>query len=204
MDQDLISLWITLKLATITCDRIKGNDQWDVSKCARKRAHPGVVRKLAVAYSPEEGPVTPPLAAQANVANKTDKPPSPDILCWNCLEKGHGVGDCPKPIVQARVEKNKEAFYRKKRSKPFNLKPRPTNRPKKSPRPGAFVQHPVATTQPKKKRTPPKPRMEDRVNALISRLHAAEIHEPQHHGTGHQGSIEAPVHVMQDLLRSLL
>ena len=71
-----------LKLATITYDRIKGNDQWDVSKCARKRAHPGVVRKLTVAYSPEEEPVTPPLAAQANVANKTNKPPSPDCAGW--------------------------------------------------------------------------------------------------------------------------
>ena len=40
--------------------------------------------------------------------------------CWNCGEKGHGVGKCPHPKDQAKIAKNKKAWEESKSSRGGN------------------------------------------------------------------------------------
>ena len=56
--------------------------------------------------------VQPPIK-QVNTAN-TDTGHS-QIECWNCNETGHHARNCPKPINQANLEKNRSEFLKAKR-----------------------------------------------------------------------------------------
>ena len=40
--------------------------------------------------------------------------------CFNCKQKGHGVGDCPRPLNQNVIDKNCQAYFKKKKERQGN------------------------------------------------------------------------------------
>ena len=208
-----------LRLASQTYDRMKSDDSWDVSKYARRRANAGIVRQLEVDYHGDkgDGPPTPPPARGLLTAPPQVPAQNPGIDCWNCNEPGHTVNDCPKPLNQAKIDKKVKEHRRRKDAlkprgnrpmRPFrpNLRPRPSKRVGRPPRPpqggarGFLAQDPQDHTprNPKKKSARKKRARRGQVQALLSQLQAdADADRAQE-------SIDAPIHELQDMLRNLL
>ena len=81
-----------LALANNTCQRLKHSGQWD-----------GVLKRSQAHTAVPSGP---------RVSRHVDysKPPPPGYICFNCGGH-HWLLRCKKPLVQARIETNKQKFF---------------------------------------------------------------------------------------------
>ena len=85
-----------IKMASATYDRLKQAGSWDVPKA-----------RLAKSYNVTANTSGPPTRSQSNSSSNLD--------CFNCGQHGHGVGDCPEPLDQAKIDRARQAFFDRRR-----------------------------------------------------------------------------------------
>ena len=97
------------RLASCTYSRLKTSGEWDVPESKRKKSYLTTSRSSRRSQNH-----TPPAALTSNRTS------SFEMECFNCKQKGHGVGDCPRPLNQNVIDKNRQAYFKKKKERQGN------------------------------------------------------------------------------------
>lgn len=184
-----------IKLAAATYDRLKLSGAWDVPKTARARS-----------YNVTPNSATPPVRDGPPVRN------GPNIDCFNCGRHGHGVSDCTQPLDQARIDRNRAAFFDRRR----NSRPPPRPGPNRGPPRGRRPPPPIRRGPPglpnrrgaymldqRRARAENRRLLQAALNQQAPAPAPTQAPIPNGSPLGND-QVSAPVHAVQDLLRSLL